>query len=425
MLGTSAPGRAGRVAAVLAVLATVVAVSLSSVAHADPAEEKRKIDAKLAQTGAALEAATARAQKAAADYFAATQALPAAQAALAEARGRLAAAQAAEQQAQRELRAANDVLAAATAEYEASVVRVDAARAQVGNFVAATYKGTAFLAIDAVLESGSVSELAVRLGYLDQIAADQQRALDEVTLARQVAREKQGVAEVARHRAQQAALVAQQALAAAEAAAVSAEQAAADVNHLIAQAAEAKAIADSERGAVLTRYNELKAESDRIGDLLRNQPPPGQPPSAGPAPAPRPGAYLLMPTAGWKSSDFGWRFDPYYHVWQLHAGMDIAAPFGQAIYAAAGGRVAYAGWNGGYGNYTCISHASYQGRTLATCYAHQSRIDVSPGQSVSRGQAIGRVGSTGASTGAHLHFEVRLGGGPVNPVGWLPACLCQ
>jgi murein DD-endopeptidase MepM/ murein hydrolase activator NlpD len=132
----------------------------------------------------------------------------------------------------------------------------------------------------------------------------------------------------------------------------------------------------------------------------------------------------MMPTSGWKSSDFGMRYDPYYHVWQLHAGTDIAAPVGQAIYAAADGRVVDAGWSGGYGNYTCISHGDYQGSDLATCYGHQSAILVSAGQFVRRGQVIGRVGSTGASTGSHLHFEVRRGGDPVNPLPWLPACFC-
>jgi murein DD-endopeptidase MepM/ murein hydrolase activator NlpD len=132
----------------------------------------------------------------------------------------------------------------------------------------------------------------------------------------------------------------------------------------------------------------------------------------------------MMPTAGWKSSDFGMRFDPYYQVWQLHAGTDIAAPSGQAIYAAADGKVVRAGWNGGYGNYTCISHGTYQGKDLSTCYGHQSAILVSVGQHVRRGELIGRVGTTGASTGSHLHFEVRRDGTPENPLPWLPGCFC-
>jgi murein DD-endopeptidase MepM/ murein hydrolase activator NlpD len=99
----------------------------------------------------------------------------------------------------------------------------------------------------------------------------------------------------------------------------------------------------------------------------------------------------------------------------MHAGIDISAPTGTPIRAAASGRVALAGWTGGYGQYTCIQH----GGGLSTCYAHQSSIGVSVGQSVSRGQVIGAVGSTGHSTGPHLHFEVRVGGSPVSPLSYL------
>ncbi|MGB9376924.1 MAG: M23 family metallopeptidase, partial [Mycobacteriales bacterium] len=128
---------------------------------------------------------------------------------------------------------------------------------------------------------------------------------------------------------------------------------------------------------------------------------------------------LLQPVQGRLSSTFGMRFDPVYHVWRLHAGVDFAAPRGTPIFAAASGVVINAGWAGGYGNYTCISHGTYHGQGLATCYGHQSAILVHAGQGVSRGQLIGRVGTTGDSTGNHLHFEVRLDGRPVNPLPWL------
>lgn len=128
---------------------------------------------------------------------------------------------------------------------------------------------------------------------------------------------------------------------------------------------------------------------------------------------------LVSPLSGRLTSRFGTRFDPYYHVWQLHAGVDLAAPTGTPILAAAGGRVTRAGWYGGYGNYTCVDHGRADGQRLSTCYGHQSRLLVSPGQRVRAGQVIGRVGSTGASTGPHLHFEVRLGGRPVDPLPWI------
>jgi murein DD-endopeptidase MepM/ murein hydrolase activator NlpD len=98
-----------------------------------------------------------------------------------------------------------------------------------------------------------------------------------------------------------------------------------------------------------------------------------------------------------------------------HPGIDIAVPTGTPIRAAASGRVAIAGWVGGYGNYTCIQHSA----SLSSCYGHQSSIHVSVGQQVSQGQVIGLSGSTGNSTGPHVHFEVRINGSVVNPMNYL------
>jgi murein DD-endopeptidase MepM/ murein hydrolase activator NlpD len=102
----------------------------------------------------------------------------------------------------------------------------------------------------------------------------------------------------------------------------------------------------------------------------------------------------------------------------IHAGIDIAAGEGTPIHAADNGKVVLTqgvGASGGYGNYTCVQHT----RTLSTCYAHQSRFGTSTGASVSKGQVIGYVGNTGHSFGAHLHFEVRVNGTPVSPLGYL------
>ena len=118
---------------------------------------------------------------------------------------------------------------------------------------------------------------------------------------------------------------------------------------------------------------------------------------------------LSMPTSGQFTSPFGQRWG------RLHAGIDIAAGIGTPIWASDTGTVRFAGSMSGYGNYTCIQHTN----SLSTCYAHQSRIGVSVGQSVSQGQVIGAVGNTGRSTGPHLHFEVRVNGNPVDPMGYL------
>jgi murein DD-endopeptidase MepM/ murein hydrolase activator NlpD len=120
-------------------------------------------------------------------------------------------------------------------------------------------------------------------------------------------------------------------------------------------------------------------------------------------------AGLIWPVNGPVVSPFGYRWG------RLHAGIDIAVPYGTPIHAAAAGTVVLAGWVSGYGNYTCIDH----GGGLATCYAHQSSYAVSQGASVGQGQVIGYVGCTGHCFGPHLHFEVRINGTPVDPLGYL------
>ena len=117
---------------------------------------------------------------------------------------------------------------------------------------------------------------------------------------------------------------------------------------------------------------------------------------------------LIWPVNGPITSGFGWRWG------RMHEGIDIGVPCGTPIHAAASGTVIYSGWMDGYGNFVVIDH----GNGLATAYGHQSAIYVSGG-SVSQGQSIGAVGSTGSSTGCHLHFEVRVNGSPVDPLGYL------
>ena len=100
---------------------------------------------------------------------------------------------------------------------------------------------------------------------------------------------------------------------------------------------------------------------------------------------------------------------------RMHQGIDIGVPYGTPIHAAAAGTVIYCGWMEGYGNLVVIDHHN----TLATAYAHQSSIAVQCGQDVSQGDVIGYVGCTGHCTGPHLHFEVRVNGIPVDPLGYL------
>jgi len=124
---------------------------------------------------------------------------------------------------------------------------------------------------------------------------------------------------------------------------------------------------------------------------------------------------LARPVPGAISSAFGPRIHPIHGYSLMHNGIDMNAGSGQAIVSAASGTVIFAGVKGGYGNTIMVDH----GGGMVTLYAHQSKFAVSTGQSVKRGQTIGYVGSTGVSTGPHLHFEVRVGGNPVNPAKYL------
>jgi murein DD-endopeptidase MepM/ murein hydrolase activator NlpD len=133
---------------------------------------------------------------------------------------------------------------------------------------------------------------------------------------------------------------------------------------------------------------------------VRQAPDPVQPQP----PAPADGS-LIWPSHGIVTSEFGARWGSF------HEGMDIAAPTGTNVNAAGTGTVIYAGVQSGYGNFIMVQHAN----GIATAYGHLSRIDVVVGDAVARGQHIGLVGTTGHSTGPHLHFEVRVGGTPKNP----------
>lgn len=124
---------------------------------------------------------------------------------------------------------------------------------------------------------------------------------------------------------------------------------------------------------------------------------------------------MIFPCNAVITSRFGWRIHPILGYRRFHAGIDFGATYGTPIYAADSGLVLFAGWYGGYGNAIIIDH----GDSITTLYGHTSQLYVSEGQTVQRGQAIAAVGSTGLSTGPHLHFEVRKNGEPIDPDPYL------
>jgi murein DD-endopeptidase MepM/ murein hydrolase activator NlpD len=408
---------------IVASLAALVLL-MGQPAYADPRSDKDRVDHQLAEAAATLEAATDRARSAAELHASAVAQLPGAETAAADAKGRAIGAEVTARAAQRDSDRARQEHEVADSGYDDAAAQVDQERGKTSKFIAATYKGSGFTMVNLLLDARSPSELATTIGYLDHIAGEQKAALDKLTRARMEAKQRADALYLARRKAEETADAARRAYDSAKVAQLAAEQATVNVKTLIAQSAAAEQVAAEERTAVLAQYAELQQESDRIAAQLRGMKPERKPGGGGTVNPPSPGAFFLMPVHGWKSSNYGMRYDPYYHVYQLHAGVDLAAAGGSPILAAETGKVVRAGWAGGYGNYTCVYHGEYQGKGLATCYGHQSKIEVSVGQWVARGEEIGRVGTTGASTGYHLHFEVRLDGSPVQPLNWLPGCLC-
>ncbi|MDX6438508.1 MAG: hypothetical protein QOF45_1091 [Gaiellaceae bacterium] len=160
-----------------------------------------------------------------------------------------------------------------------------------------------------------------------------------------------------------------------------------------------------DKAHALEHMRSLEAESATLAARIRSSQsssvpgPIGQPSAAG----------LIWPVQGVLTSGFGWRWG------RLHAGIDLAVGVGTPVVAAAAGTVILAGWLGGYGNLVVIDH----GNGMATAYGHNTSVTVGVGQSVSQGQLIAYSGSTGHSTGPHVHFEVRINGTPVDPLGYL------
>lgn len=166
----------------------------------------------------------------------------------------------------------------------------------------------------------------------------------------------------------------------------------------------------SDRQALLQAEDRLAEDSRRLSQIIlaKVQPYNGLtlPPGTG---------QLMYPTIGPVTSNFGWRTHPILGTERFHSGIDFGADYGSLIYASERGRVIYADWYGGYGNAVIIDH----GNGMTTLYGHCSELYVKDGDVVEKGQPISAVGSTGFSTGPHLHFELRANGEPVDPAAYL------
>lgn len=128
---------------------------------------------------------------------------------------------------------------------------------------------------------------------------------------------------------------------------------------------------------------------------------------------------FIKPIGGRITSPFGWRTHPIFNSRSFHSGIDIGGQYNGSIRASNSGRVIYTGWYGGYGKVVIVDHGMVNGVPTTTLYAHLNSTNVSSGEIVSKGQVVGHEGTTGYSTGPHLHFEVRVNGRPNNPLNYI------
>jgi murein DD-endopeptidase MepM/ murein hydrolase activator NlpD len=298
----------------------------------------------------------------------------------------------------------NDVAAATLRLQEATAERVLAEGVFENRVVALWKYGTAGYA-DAILHSDSISEAMTQANYVGRVLDNDRNLIDGVTDAEAAITRERGLQDDARDTL----LLEESAVTSAVTSIERLTSVQQDlVDRVEGEQVRRKRILDTlrtdERRYQLT-VSALEAESDRIRDELRKSR----------YAAGRPGkGELVWPTSGAPSSSYGYRTHPISGKRKLHAGIDIGAPTGQKIVAATDGLVLSAGWRGGYGLAVVIDH----GGGVATLYAHQSRLGVSEGDIVASGQTIGYIGTTGYSTGPHLHFEVRVDGTPVDPMDW-------
>jgi len=263
------------------------------------------------------------------------------------------------------------------------------------------YKADAPDVLTVVLESDGFGELLERADFLDRISDQDRQITDRVRVLR----------DHAQNQTEQLAALEEREQLAAERILQTRDQIAAVESQLAGSRSQLASARADKRGALAqVRDSRVSLEGDLRA--LEEQQAKVQAALAG-APAPGPvrqgSGSLIWPVNGPIASPFGMRWG------RLHAGIDIAVPAGTPTRAADSGRVALLGWVDGYGNYTCIQHNA----TLSTCYGHQSRFGTSQGANVSQGQVIGYVGCTGHCFGDHLHFETRVNGAPVDPMGYL------
>lgn len=321
--------------------------------------------------------------------------------AVAEARSRLG-------QAQADLDQATSLYLSKVAQVDELDQRYAALRQRVASRIARAYKDSPFVEVRLVLEARSLSELGWRRAYLDAVVADDRLQQQELLILRDRLESERALLEETKDEL----LSRRNAVDAQTEEVIALYRSNVEARDLVQRELENHrellSIVLADRAQALRMLDELDGVSDEVKRNLLAGGSTGNP-------AIVPG-YFIWPADGPLTSYFGPRKHPIAGVVRQHNGIDVGAEYGAPVWAAAAGRVIKAGSMGGYGLVVMIDH----GEGLSTLYAHLSSVKVSVGDFAEQGAVIGEVGSTGYSTGPHLHFEVRINGEPVDPLQWFP-----
>ncbi|HEY9566213.1 MAG TPA: peptidoglycan DD-metalloendopeptidase family protein [Nocardioides sp.] len=416
--------RRGLVALLSAAL-VIIGLMLAPLAQADDLKDKqREVKKQKTQAHHDLDESSTELRQATINLRRAQKKLDTAQAKLGETRGELSASKARDVAAQVALDQAKADLQAAREELKKGERRVEWKAEKVADRVAMTYeKGDPRLAsVNALLSSQNPGDLTRSLAATDAILDKENAVLTELEAAKillgvketKVEEKKEKVAAKRKAAADNLKLMRRlEAKAAKEEAAV-----ASLVSDRSTVAAAAQKVRDRDKAVLAT----VEREDARIQGMLRKRAAEARRKALASraAKAPRTsGGYLSYPVNGRVTSPYGYRVHPIYGYTSLHDGVDFGAGCGQPLYASANGVVVEKYFQSAWGNRLIIDHGYQRGRGLATIYNHATRYTVSVGSRVTRGQLIGYVGTTGWSTGCHLHFTVMANGAPTNPMNWL------
>lgn len=380
-------------------------------AAADDLKDARdKVRKQLVQAKKQVAADKSALAKAEAKLRAAQAALAAAQAELADAEAKLSAAQGVDAAMVAQLQTAEAELAAATQVEQAAQQGVNNQRDLIGEVARAAYQErSGLVSISILMDADTPRDLASRMHWSDTVfdttAAEFQR-LSELQAQAQAARQVRQATEeaVAAQRAESAANVAATKSLADRAAASRAK-----VANLVAENAKLRKAAQSVLKASEAQADKLEREEARISAKIKGYDGDYSNPNG-----------FIKPVNAPAGSPFGMRYHPILRYWRMHWGTDFGAGCGTPIRAMANGKVISAGWTSyGFGNYTIISYGRMFGANLSSGYAHQSKVVVHAGQRVKQGQIVGYVGTTGLSTGCHLHLQIYRNGVRVNPMRYL------